>query len=264
MLSLYRKDFPSSRDELAQALDKALHRFVPKDGSVVDVRARVFPYLDEIVMNFDGTRFDSPPPVPLPPVDQTKPALEVALVTLSARNVSIRGLPLDLRIEAHDVVLHKGTDTNGDAMLVLDKAGDGQLAISLGQVELEKAIAQTAAREAGRHGIVLEQVRMAIRARGPRSLALDLHVQARKFLLRARIDISGQIDIDESFTVRILLKCKSDGTIGSLACNTLNPIFERLKNKSFSFASLPLSEIQVRDVRLAVADTVELTADFGG
>jgi len=263
MLSLYRNDFPSSRHELAQALDKALHRFVPKGGSVVDVRARVFPYLDEIVMNFDGTRFDSSPPIPSPPVDQTKPALEAALVTLSARNVSIRGLPLNLRMEAHDVVLHKGMDTNGEAMLLWHTARDGQLAISLGQVELEKAIAQIAAREAGRHGIVLEQVRLAIRARGPRSLALDLHLQARKFLLRARIDISGQIDIDESFATKILLKCKSDGAIGSLACNALNPVFERLKNKSFSFASLPFGEIQVRDVRLAVANTVELTADFG-
>jgi hypothetical protein len=214
-------------------------------------------------MNFDGTRFDSPPPRPSPPVDQTKPALEAALVTLSARNVSIRGLPLDLRMEAHDVILHKGMDTNGEAMLLWHTARDGQLAISLGPVELEKAIAQIAAREAGRHGITLEQVRLAIRARGPRSLAVDLHVQARKFLLRARIDIFGQVDIDESFATKILLKCKSDGAIGSLACNTLNPIFERLNNKSFSLASLPLGKIQVRDVRLAVANTIELTADFG-
>jgi len=263
MLSLLHKDFPSSQDELAQALDKALRRFVHKEGSIVDVRARVFPYLDEIVMNLDGARFDSPPPIVSPAVNQTLPALEAALVTLGGRNVSIRGLPLNLRVEARDVVLHKGTDTNGDAMLVLHKARDGQLAILVGQLELEKAIAQIGAQEADRHGIALEQVRLAIRARGPRSLAVDLHVQARKFLLRARIDISGQVDIGESFATKIFLKCKSDGAIGSLACNALNPIFERLNEKRFSFASLPLGEIQVRDVRLAVANTVELTADFG-
>jgi hypothetical protein len=263
MLSLSRKDFPSSTDELAQALDQALHQFVHKEGSIVDVRARVFPYLDEIAMNLDGVRFDSPPPVPSPVVDQTKPALEAAFVTLSARNVSIRGLPMDLRMEARDVVLHQGADTNGDALLLLYKARDGQVTISVAQWELEKAIAQIAAREADRHGIALEQVRLAIRARGPRSLAVDLQVQARKFFVRAKIDVSGQIDIDESFATKILLKCKSDGAIGSLACNALNPIFERLKNKSFSVASLPLGEIQVRDVRLAVANTVELTADFG-
>jgi hypothetical protein len=230
---------------------------------MVDVRSRVFPYLDEVAMNLDGARFDSPPPTPSPVVDQTKSALEAALVTLSARNISIRGVPLDLRMEARDVVLHKGADANGQAVLLLHKARDGQLAFSVGQLELEKAITQIAAREAGRHGITLEQVHLAMRARGRRSIAFDLHVQARKFLLRAKIDISGQIDIDESFATTILLKCKGDGAIGSLVCNALSPIFERLNSRRFSLASLPLGEIQIRDVRLAVADSVELTANFG-
>jgi len=46
-------------------------------------------------------------------------------------------------------------------------------------------------------------------------------------------------------------------------CSALDPILGRLNNKRFSFASVLLGEIQFRDVRLAVADTVELTADFG-
>jgi uncharacterized protein YigA (DUF484 family) len=148
-------------------------------------------------------------------------------------------------------------------MLLVQEVRDGQLKVSVRQLELEKAIAQIGGREAGRHGIALEELRLATRARGPRSLAVDVRVQARKFLLRAKIDICGQIDIDENLVMKVFLKCKSDGAIGSFACSALDPIFGRLNNKSFSFASLPLGEIQFRDVRLAVADTVELTADFG-
>jgi hypothetical protein len=263
MIRFFRKDFPSSKNELAQALDEALHRLVHKDGSIVNVRSRVFPYLDEIAINFDGARFDSLPPVSAPAVEPTKPAFEAAVVTLSAQKISIRGVPLDLRMEARDVVLHKGADANGEGMLLVQEVRDGQLKVSVRQLELEKAIAQIGGREAGRHGIALEELRLATRARGPRSLAVDVRVQARKFLLRAKIDICGQIDIDENLVMKVFLKCKSDGAIGSFACSALDPIFGRLNNKSFSFASLPLGEIQFRDVRLAVADTVELTADFG-
>jgi hypothetical protein len=263
MIPFFRKDFPSSKKELAQALDEALHRLVHKDGSIVNVCSRVFPYLDEIAINFDGACFDSLPPVPAPAVEPIKPAFEAAMLTLSAQKISIRGVPLDLRMEARDIVLYKGADANGDAVLLVQEVRDGQLKVSVRQLELEKAIAQIGAHEAGRHGIALEEVRLAMRARGPRSLAADVRVQARKFLLRAKIDISGQIDIDENLVMKIFLKCKSDGAIGSLACTTLDPIFGRLNNKSFSFASLPLGEIQFRDVRLAVADTVELSADFG-
>jgi hypothetical protein len=263
MIRLSRKDFPSSKEELAQALDEALHRLVHKEGSIVDVRSRVFPYLDEIAINFNGARFDSLPPALSPAAEQIKPAFEAALVTLSAQKISIHGVPLDLRMEARDVALHKGADANGEALLLMQKVRDGQVTVSVRQLELEKAIAQMGARETGRHGITLEEVRLAIRARGPRSLAVDVRVQARKFLLRAKIDISGQIDIDENFVAQISLKCKSDGAIGSLACSALDPILGRLNNKRFSFASVLLGEIQFRDVRLAVADTVELTADFG-
>jgi hypothetical protein len=236
---------------------------VHKEGSIVDVRSRVFPYLDEIAINFDGARFDSLPPAPSPAAEQIKPAFEAAVVTLSAQKISIHGVPLDLRLEARDVVLHKGADANGEAVLLMQKVRDGQVTVSVRELELEKAIAHLGAREAGRHGITLEEVRLTMRARGPRSLAADVRVQARKFLLRAKIDISGQIDIDENFVAKIFLKCKSDGAIGSLACSALDPILGQLNNKSFSFASVLFGEIQFRDVRLAVADTVELTADFG-
>src|ERR1700719_3321888 len=78
MISLGRKDFPSTRDDLAQALDAALYRFVQKSGRIVDLRSRVFPLVDEIRINLDGAKFDSPAP-PLAKVEgETTPAFETA------------------------------------------------------------------------------------------------------------------------------------------------------------------------------------------
>src|SRR5213593_2792477 len=77
MIPLFRKDFPSPREDLAQALDAALHRFVQKSGRIVDLRSRVFPLVDEIRINLDGAKFDSP--APLAKIEgQTVPAFETA------------------------------------------------------------------------------------------------------------------------------------------------------------------------------------------
>jgi hypothetical protein len=131
-------------------------------------------------------------------------------------------------------------------------------------VDLEKALAETLQAQASQKGVSIENVRLALRARGARSLAAGIQLQARKFLLRAKIDIHGQLDITDDFVARISqLKCRGDGTLGSLACGILEPHLQRLEGATFPLLSLPLGEIELRDVRIAVADTVEVTADFG-
>jgi hypothetical protein len=262
MIPLARKTFPSSKADLAQALDEALRRYASKEGPIVEVHARVFPYIDEVAINFDGAQLQLPPPQPPKLTGETTPAFEAAVVSLSARQISIRGLPFNLQFGARDVVFHKAQDENENAVIVVHNVRDGTLTISAAQLDLERAIEQIAKEEGC--GLTIEQVRLSVRARGQRSLALELQVQAKKLFLRVRIDISTQIDIDDNFTIKISnSKCKGEGSIGSIACSTLEPMFRKLEAKSFSLKSLPLGDVHVRDIRLAVADTIELTADFG-
>jgi hypothetical protein len=264
MIPLGRTEFPASKDELAVALNEALRRFVPKSGKLVDVRSRVFPYIDEIAINIDDAKLDSLPVPSLPVVGETKQAFEAAMVSLSARNISVHGVPLDARMELRDVLFDKGLNESGEVTLLLKSARDGQLVVSAAQLELEEAILKVGGAEARRNGIAIEQVRLAMRARGRRSLAADVRIQARKLLLRARVDIYGQLDVDQNFTAKISqLKCNADGTIGSLACNALRPFFDQVMGSSFSLKSLPLGEIEIRDLHVAVADTVAITVDFG-
>jgi hypothetical protein len=264
MLSLGRKDFPSPRQDLAQALDDALHRFVQKPGPIVDLRSRVFPLIDEVRVNLNGAKFDSPAP-PLAKVEgETALAFETAAVNVSGRNISVSGVPLNLRMEIRDIVFHKGTDANGDAVLVVHNARDGQLVLSAGQLGLEEAIARIGGAKARLWGVELEQVRVAMRARSRRSIAADIQIWAKKFFTRAKIDIYVQLDITSEFIVKISqLKCKGDGKLASFACAALQPLFARTMEKSFPLKSIPLGQIQLRDIHIAVADSVELTVDFG-
>ena len=103
-----------------------------------------------------------------------------------------------------------------------------------------------------------------MRARGRRSLAADIQVRAKKFFARAKIDIYAQLDITNDFVVKVSqLKCNGDGKVGGFACRTLQPAFQRVLEKSFPLKSIPLGEVQLRDVHVAVADTIDLTVDFG-
>src|SRR4029077_3262860 len=181
-----------------------------------------------------------------------KQAFEAGMVSLSARNISVHGVPLDARMELRDVLFDKGLNESGEVTLLLKSARDGQLVVSAAQLELEEAILKVGGAEARRNGIVIEQVRLAMRARGRRSMAADVRIQARKLLLRAKVDTYGQLDIDQNFTAKISqLKCNADGTIGSLACNALRPFFDEVMRSSFSLKSLPLGEIEIRDLHVA-------------
>src|SRR4051794_25240624 len=100
MIPLNRDRFPNSKAELADALDESLRRYVRKDKPVVAVSSRVFPYLDDISINFDGAEISPDLPVPPKPVGETKEACEAAALNVSARGISVHGAPLNVQLQA--------------------------------------------------------------------------------------------------------------------------------------------------------------------
>jgi hypothetical protein len=249
---------------MLQAMEESLRRVIRKTGSFVSISARVFPYLDEIAIDFDGAQFDAHLP-PLPqPVGPTKQACEAAHVQMSGRHVSVRGTPLNLELSASDVIFHQGRDDKGEALLLVHTVRTGHFILAVAQAELEKAIRQMAEREAAGQGITVEEARLFLRARGPRSVAVEIRLRGRKLLFRTNIDISGHVDIDDRFQAKVSgLKCRGEGAIGSIACKGLQPHLQRLEGRTFPLTSLPFGDIKLRDVRITVADMVEIAADFG-
>jgi hypothetical protein len=264
MIPLYRTQFPGSKAELSHAMNESLQRFFSKKEPLVTVNARVFPYLDQIAITFDGAQFNGELP-PLPKlIGETKSACEAAIVTLSGRSVIVFGAPVDLHLEARDVVFHSGRDENGEALLLVHSVRTGQAVISAAQFDLENAIRGIAQQEGQKHGISIEETHVSLRARGERSLAADIRVRARKFLLRANIDLTAQIDIETDFSVKLSnLKCRGDGMLGSIACDILGRLLQKADGKNFSIMPLLYGEVGLHDIRVAVGDTVEITADFG-
>jgi hypothetical protein len=48
-----------------------------------------------------------------------------------------------------------------------------------------------------------------------------------------------------------------------VACGVLKPHLEKLEGRDFPLMSLPLGEVHLRDVRIAVGDKLVVTAEFG-
>ncbi len=264
MIPLFRNQFPASKAELAEALNEALGRYLKNPGTFVAVHARVFPYLDEIEVNLDGAELASPLPPPSKVVGETKSACEAGRLTLGGRDIKIRGFPFNLQMTAQNLVIHSGRDESGQAVLVPESIRSGQVAIAASQQDLEKALGELARQEAAKHGITIEDLRIALRARGARSISVDIHLRAKKFL-RTEMDVSGQLEIDDAFQANISnLKCRATGAIGSVACGLLQPYLDRMEGRSVSLMSFPFSGMKLTDVRVTVANTVEVTADFGG
>src|SRR5207244_7708846 len=162
------------------------------------------------------------------------------------KNLSVRAIPHNLKMEMADVDVHKRTDANRDAVLVSQKARDGQLVISAAQLNLEEAIGRLGGEKARLWGVDLERVRLAMRARSRHSLAAEIRIQAKKFFARANIDIYAQLDISNEFEAKVSeLKCKGDGKLGSFACGALGPLFETLKSNAFPIKSLPLLCLEI-------------------
>lgn len=264
MIPLNGERFPNSKAELAAALDESLRRYVRKDKPVVEVSSRVFPYLDDISINFDGAEIKSDLPPPPKLTGETKDACEAAALNISARGVLVHGAPLNVQLQAKNIVFHQGRSENGELLLLVHFVRTGNLTISAVQLDLEAAIEKVAKHEALKHGVTIEKTRVAFRARGPRSLSVDIRLEAKKLLFRAKIDISGQIHVSDDFVARVSnLTCRGEGPIGSMACAALDPALQKVDGASFPLMSLPLGEIKLHDIRIAVADTIEITADFG-
>jgi hypothetical protein len=264
VIPLRRTQLPASKDELAQALEQELRRYARKTGPIVDVRSRVFPYIDEIAINLERAELDSAAGTGQEISGELKPAFEVATLNVNARAVRLHGTPIDLRLEARDVFLHQARDANGEIVLVGHKIRDGEISVSATQLDLEAVVAKIIAAQARPYGVGIDQVRLALRQRGPRSVGAEVRIEARKFLVRAKIDIYGQVDVDEEFVATISqLRCQGVGAIASRACSALEPHLQRFNGRSFSLKSLPLGENRLRDLRIAVTGTVDITVSFG-
>jgi hypothetical protein len=264
MFPLKSPTFPTDAQALQRGLNESLHELFEVTSDPVTVRDASYPHLAQLSVSLDRARLRGQPP-PMPSFSgKPTPALQVDSFKIDASGLAVGPAAIDLSLSARGVDLHHAKDSQGNLILLLHKAVDGRIAISASPSDLEALIAEVAKTEAGKHGVAIDGVQLTLRSKSSRSLVAEVRLRAKKLFLSASIRITGQLDLDEELNVRISgLGCTGEGAIASVACGVLKPHLEKIDGRVFPLMSLPLGEIRLRDVQLAVGEKLSVPAEFG-
>jgi len=264
MFPLKTTTLPSSAEALERLLNESLRRVFEVEPDPITIRDASYPSLAEINIALDGARVRPDPPRPQLISGETSPAFQIAQLAVHASALSVGPATVDLSLSARAVHLNQGKDSNNELVLSIHDAAEGKIEISTPLTDVEGVIAKIAKDEAAKHGVTIENVQLTARATGPRSLEVEVRLRARKVFLGASLRVTGRLELDSELNAKISgLRCEGDGAIAAIACGVLDPHLQKLNGREFPLMSLPLGEVRLRDVRLAVGDKLSVTAEFG-
>ena len=264
MFPLETNTFPATAAELKRLLDESLHRLFELPGDPVQLREKTYPHLESLSIALDRAGLRGRPPAIPSLSSDPMPALTVDLFRANGAGMQAGPAAIDFTLDARRLQLHQATDHNGHVILLLQNAAEGHVEISAAVSDLEALIGEVAKIEAGKHGVNIDSVKLSLRSQSGRSLAAEVRLRAKKLFVSASLRITGQVDLDEQLNAKISgLNCTGEGTIANVACGVLKPHLQKMEGREFSLMSLPLGEVRLRDVRIAVSDKLSVMAEFG-
>jgi hypothetical protein len=264
MFPLNRTTLPTTAGDLAQAINDSLRSTFTLNHDPAEVRDLSYPHLAAIEVSLDGAQLPERPPEIPSLATPAKPALTAGSFKAGGRGISAGPAALDFALTASGVELNQAKDNTGKIVLLLHNAAQGRVEASVSKSDLEALIAEVATAQAGNHGVSIDKVQLVLQSQGPRSLTAEVRLTAKKFFLTASLRITGQLELDAELNARLsALNCAGDGALAAVACSVLNPHLEKLNGREFPLMSLPLGEVRLRDVRLAVGEKLSVTAEFG-
>jgi hypothetical protein len=264
MFPLNTANFPPNAADLARALNDSLRSVFTVAHEPVAIRDLAYPHLAALDVSLDGAELRGRPPGPPSLATPPAPALAVDAFSATGRGMSVGPAAIDFSLTATGVELHRANDRAAQIVLILHAAAAGRVEASVSKADLEALIAEVAKTEAGKQGVSVDRVELSLRSQSPRSLTAEVRLRAKKLFLSASLRIVGQLDLDEELNARLSgLDCVGDGPIAAVACGVLKPHLEKLNGREFPLMSLPLGQVRLRDVRLAVGEKLSVTAEFG-
>ena len=264
MFPLNATTLPPTAEELAHALNESLRSVFTLARDPIEVRDLAYPHLAAIQVSLDGAKLPDRQPAIPSRATEPEPALTIGSFNIAGRGLSVGPAALDFALTATGVELHQAKDKSGHIVLLLHNAAQGAVEASISRSGLEALIAEVAKTEAGKHGVGIDNVELFLRSKSPRSLAAEVRLRAKKLFLSASLKITGQLDLDAELNARLSsLDCAGDGALAAVACSVLKPHLEKLNGREFPLMSLPLGEVRLRDVRVAVGEKLSVAADFG-
>lgn len=264
MFPLNATTLPVTAAQLAAHLNDSLRSVFTLARDPVEIRDLAYPHLAALEVSLDGAQLRGRAPAAPAPVTEPAPALAIDSFNATGRGMSVGPAAFDFALAATGVEIYQALDRAGHTVLVLHNAAEGRVEAFVAKSNLEALIAEVAKTEAAKHSVTIDSVQLSLRSQSPRSLAAEVRLRAKKLFLSASLRITGQLDLDEELNARISgLDCLGEGAIAGVACGVLKPYLQKLNGHEFPLMSLPLGEVRLRDVRVAVGEKLSVSAEFG-
>ena len=90
-------------------------------------------------------------------------------------------------------------------------------------------------------------------------------MSVRKLFFRTNLRLFGTVAVTDDLNATVSgLRCEGDGTLAALVCTAITPQFSRMEERAFPLSALPIGEIRVNDLAIAVDDKqIVVEARFG-
>lgn len=269
MFPLKTANLPQSPSELQHLLTHGLEKWIRISRGISAFQfVGQFPKLEKFEVDLDGASVD---PMSRPPVPHLGSPSHVAFLTaaflLHAQPMRIGSTPVQVQVEAKDMVFEYRPDTQGQYWLAPaeDQDGSGSMEARIRQSQLGELFLSIAAPLAKLYGVQIEDAKVALEQTGQRSIKIAIEATGKKFVMRARLSVLGQIEIDDQLNAHLSsLQARGEGFLGGVVSNLLEPKLEKLNGMTFPLAGLGLGSLGLHDLQLEVGEDVVLRAAFGG
>ena len=271
MFPLAAQEVPSDVTQLAEALDASLREVFatpPRKPIRIEESASGYPDLKRVEIDLSGAIINlaDPPVRPEPGSGRGRTGPTVEAFSIKANPLLLQDSPLKLDLQARDVHFNYKRDQFDRPLLMIKRARDGHVQLSIGRDDLEQALLHAAQMAAAEHGVTIKNIEIHLEQdpRDSNSVAAHIEVTAKKFVT-AIIHLTGHLEIDDGLNAHLSdLECQGEGMVGSLVCGFIKPKLARVSGRRFALMAFSLGDVRLHDLDFTVDDrALSIRASFG-
>jgi hypothetical protein len=267
MFPLAGKTFPTSKEELAKQIRDAMDAVLtlPKKADPVVAEGGSFPSVKKLKINLNGASVSAKEPPPKPkPSGKREPGIEVEQLEVTGHPIQYENRKLELDLKGKGLRFDFGRDKKGQPLLILAEAEEGHVKAKISKADIEALAKEAANFFAQKQGVKVEDVDLTLTSDGPRSVAAEARVKAKKLVMSGVIRIKGKLVVDDELNATVSdLDVDGEGVIGSMVAPMLKKKIQPFNGTKIPLVAFSLGDVALRDLKITVKDSVQVTADFG-
>jgi hypothetical protein len=267
MFPLAGSEFPTAANDLASAIEEALGEvFKLKKGTGAAVEGgEKFPHVKHVRIDLDGARVDAsePPPKPIG-VGKRKRGITVDRLEISGHPIHYEKAKLDLELDAKGLSFDFDRDKAGRPLLVLTDADEGTVEAKISKKDIDALLLAAVTLGAKQQGVAIQEFEVALTSNGPRSVAAEVRIKAKKMMMSGVIRVTGAVDVDDELNAAISgLRCTGEGIVGTTAAAFLQKHLAEYDGQEFPLMAFSLGDLALRDLEIELNGTLQVSAAFG-